>query len=172
MRGSVMKNIGVLGMLMVAMSGHAQGEEKSVFDRLVQQHDKVGSARFTAGDYRPGLLKHIVLFKYKDDVTEAQRAAVVARFLSLRRTTRPGETSPYILSIVEGPQNSGEGASRGFEQGFIVTFKSEGDRNYYVGKPLVTTPGHYDEAHEAFKAFVGPLLSEDNGVLVFDFSVR
>ncbi|WP_279577866.1 Dabb family protein [Serratia marcescens] len=112
-----MKNIGVLGMLMVAMSGHAQGEEKSVFDRLVQQHDKVGSARFTAGDYRPGLLKHIVLFKYKDDVTEAQRAAVVARFLSLRRTTRPGRPRRTYCPLSRGRKTAARGPAGDLSRG-------------------------------------------------------
>lgn len=141
-------------------------------DKLIQQRQSVGSDVFTAGDYKPGLLKHIVLFKYKKTVTQAQRDAVTSRFLSLKRSIRPGADAPYILSIVEGVQNSGEGVDGGFEQGFIVTFKSEGDRNYYVGKPLVDTEGDYDEAHDAFKQFVAPLLSDDNGVLVFDFSLR
>ncbi|WP_245199151.1 hypothetical protein [Serratia marcescens] len=34
-------------------------------DKLIQQRQSVGSDVFTAGDYKPGLLKHIVLFKYK-----------------------------------------------------------------------------------------------------------
>ena len=139
---------------------------------LNQQHQFVGNDVSTAGEYRPGLLKHIVLFKYKSNVTQTQREAVASRFLSLKRSMRPGADAPYILSIVEGVQNSGEGVGGGFEQGFIVTFKSEGDRNYYVGKPLVGTKGDYDKAHDAFKQFVAPLLSDDNGVLVFDFSLK
>lgn len=127
-----------------------------MFDKLSEQRQVVGVRVFTAPDYKPGLLKHIVLFKYKKTVTAAQRADVVSRFLSLRRTLRPGANAPYILSIVEGQQNSGEGADGGFEQGFVVTFKSEGDRNYYVGKPLVDTQGDYDLAHDAFKQFVAP----------------
>jgi hypothetical protein len=33
---------------------------------------------------------------------------------------------PYITSIETGLQSSGEGADQGFEQIFLVTFKSEG----------------------------------------------
>ncbi|TPW44775.1 Dabb family protein [Serratia sp. SRS-8-S-2018] len=139
---------------------------------LNQQRQFVGSDVPTSGEYKPGLLKHIVLFKYKSNVTQTQREAVTSRFLSLKRSMRPGADTPYVLSIVEGVQNSGEGVGGGFEQGFIVTFKSEGDRNYYVGKPLVGAEGDYDKAHDAFKQFVAPLLSDDNGVLVFDFSLR
>ncbi|HIF6626647.1 TPA: Dabb family protein [Serratia marcescens] len=141
-------------------------------EELMRKNETIDVAHFTASDYHPGLLKHIVLFKYKNGVTQAEKDAVAARFLSLKRTIRQKEISPYILSIVEGPQNSSEGLSRGFEHGFIVTFKSEGDRNFYVGKPIVTMPGYYDETHEEFKRFVRPLLNDDNGVLVFDFSLN
>lgn len=166
------KFIGMLLLLAVFISVYAQEKGSVMFNKLNQQRETMGNAAFTATDYRPGLLKHIVLFKYKKNVTQAQRETVTSRFLSLRRSMRPGTDTPYILSIVDGVQNSGEGVDGGFEQGFIVTFKSEGDRNYYVGKPLVDTEGDYDEAHDAFKQFVAPLLSDDNGVLVFDFSLR
>ncbi|PIJ49401.1 stress responsive alpha-beta barrel [Erwinia sp. OLTSP20] len=166
------KTTGLLFFLLIFISSHVQGENGVMFNNLSQQREVIGEAAFTAKDYKPRLVKHIVLFKYKPDVTAAQRDEVVSRFMSLSHSVRPGESSPYILYIVEGVQNSGEGADNGFEQGFIVTFKSEGDRNYYVGKPLVKTPGYYDEAHDAFKQFVAPLLSKDNGVLVFDFSLK
>ncbi|RFT83794.1 Dabb family protein [Serratia marcescens] len=167
----------IIGLLLfcaffVGVYAFPREESAAMVDKLSQSRQSVGSEVFTAGDYKPGLLKHIVLFKYKKTITQAQRDAVTSRFLSLKRSMRPGADAPYILSIVEGVQNSGEGVDGGFEQGFIVTFKSEGDRNYYVGKPLVDTEGDYDEAHDAFKQFVAPLLSDDNGVLVFDFSLR
>ncbi|BBG67778.1 Dabb family protein [Serratia marcescens] len=166
------KFIGMLLLLTVFISVYVQGKGNVMFNKLNQQRETMGNTAFTATDYKPGLLKHIVLFKYKGNVTHTQRDAVTNRFLSLKRSMRLGAEAPYILSIVEGMQNSGEGVDGGFEQGFIVTFKSEGDRNYYVGKPLVDTEGDYDEAHDAFKQFVAPLLSDDNGVLVFDFSLR
>lgn len=68
-------------------------------------------------------------------------------------------------------ETSGEGADQGLEQGFIVTFNSEGDRNYYVGQPVVTDSGFYDPKHQAFKDFVGPLLASTAAALVFDFTV-
>ena len=59
-------------------------------------------------------------------------------------------------------------------QGFIVTFKNESDRDYYVGKPF---SADFDPAHDEFKQFVGPLLSIDqngklDGVIVFDFNTK
>lgn len=123
----------------------------------------------TASDYRPGLIKHIVLFQYREATTPAQRQEIEDRFHALRTSTRGGEE--YILSIESGPQNSPEGLHRDLEHGFIVTFSSEGDRNYYLGEPLVMDPDFYDPAHHEFKQFVGPHL-KSNGVLVFDFPVQ
>ncbi|WP_454691920.1 Dabb family protein [Achromobacter aloeverae] len=129
-------------------------------------------AVFTGEAYQPGLLLHIVLFKYKPEVPARQKREAQRRFLALRESPRGDSGSPYILSITSGRQNSLEGASQGYEQGFVVTFKSGGDRNYYVGKPIVRDPGCFDPRHEEFKAFVGPLLAEQGGALVFDYFVE
>lgn len=117
--------------------------------------------------YRPGLVRHIVLFRYKKTVTQQQKQEVIKYFLALKHLARRNGAL-YVISIESGKQDSGEGVSQGFEQGFIVTFKSQGDRNYYVGTPVVTNPAYYDPAHQKFKDFVGPLLDK-NGSLVFDF---
>jgi hypothetical protein len=137
-------------------------------ERLRETLRRIGPAAFTARDYRPGLVRHVVLFRYRTDVTRAERREVVRRFLALRQQCRRGGW-PYIVSIEQGGQISGEAAGGPFEQGFVVTFRSEGDRNYYVGQPVVTDAAYYDPAHEAFKAFVGPLLDR-NGVTVFDYA--
>ncbi|MFJ4261670.1 Dabb family protein [Paenarthrobacter nicotinovorans] len=126
-------------------------------------------AVITAPHYRPGVIKHIVLFQFRETTSQAQRQEIEDRFHALRTSTRGGQT--YILSIESGPQNSPEGLHRGLEQGFIVTFGSEGDRNYYLGEPLITDPDCFDRAYHEFKQFVGPHLQPD-GVLVFDFPVK
>lgn len=128
----------------------------------------VGLERFTARDYRPGPVTHIVLFGYAPTTTDEQKADVARRFHALADTERDG--SPYIVSITSGAQISGETAPGGFDYGFVVTFASLGDRNYYVGEPVVTDPAFYDPVHHEFKAFVGPLLRKgSDGALVFDF---
>jgi len=123
----------------------------------------------TASDYRPGLLRHIVLFQYRDTTTPGQRQEIATRFHALKKSTRGGRE--YILSIEFGPQNSPEGLNRNLEHGFIVTFRSEGDRNYYLGEPLIKSPECYDPAHHEFKKFVQPFVTSA-GVLVFDFTVH
>jgi hypothetical protein len=130
--------------------------------------EAVGVDRFTARDYRPGTVTHIVLFKYAPAATEADRAEVARRFHALAATDRGG--APYIVSITSGAQRSGEAAPGGFEHGFVVTFSSFGDRNFYVGEPIVTDPEFYDRVHAEFKEFVGPLLAPPGDVLVFDFA--
>lgn len=141
-----------------------------MFDILSLKSKETGSKVFTAHNYHPGIIKHIVLFRYKENVTPEQKKEVIQQFLKLRDSKRPGEQHPYVISIMTGSQNSGEKVSMGFEQAFIVTFNSEGDRNYYVGTPLVEDPAYYDPNHAEFKKFVGPLLANNHGVLVFDFN--
>ncbi len=116
------------------ISGSTDFGYLSPADQLKQDLARVGVAKFTAPDYKPGLIKHIVLFRYAPTVTPQQKLEVVQRFLSLqRRCKRNGK--PYLVSIQTGSQNSGEGVDQMMEQAFIVTFRSEGDRNYYVGSP-------------------------------------
>ena len=144
---------------------------RTVADRLRDEMDQIGAPAFTAADYKVGPIKHIVLFRYRAEVTSAQKDDVRRRFLALRSSARRND-APYIEDILSGDQSSGEGADQGFEQASILTFRSEGDRNYYVGTPIVTDPDCCDPAHDRFKAFVGPLLRERDGALVFDFLAR
>lgn len=128
-------------------------------------------ATLTAPDYRPGPVKHIVLFRYASSTTQAQRHEIEERFHALQASPRNGK--PYIVSIESGTQNSQEGHHHGLEHGFIVTFRSEGDRNYYVGKPLIQNSQLFDKAHDEFKKFVASHLAthETPNVLVFDFTL-
>jgi hypothetical protein len=155
--------------LLVASPDPQDAEPCSAAERLKQELATVGVERFTAPNYKPGLIRHIVLFRYNEAVSSEQREDVIRRFLALR-TLAKRKGRPYILSIETGSNISGEGLDQCFEQGFIVTFKSQGDRNYYAGQPVVTDPSFYDPDHQAFKDFLGPLLDQ-NGALVFDFSV-
>ncbi|WP_028032436.1 Dabb family protein [Chelativorans sp. J32] len=144
-------------------------ENMSARQILDKEISEVGVSTFTGADYKPGLIRHIVLFRYKDGTTAEQRQEIRDQFMALaKKATRNGK--PYIVSIESGAQNSGEGVSGGFEEGFIVTFSSEGDRNYYVGTPVVTEPKFFDPQHQKFKEFVGPYLA-DSGVLVFDMRI-
>lgn len=121
----------------------------------------LGLDRFTACDHGVGEVTHLVLFRYTSDTTDAERAEIARRFHALASSERDGE--PYILGITSGEQNGAEGDGR-FDRAFVVRFASLGDRNYYVGEPVIQEG--FDPVHAAFKEFVGPHLDD---VLVFDF---
>lgn len=140
----------------------------SAAERLGEELKAVGPRGFVDQNYKVGVVRHIVLFRYMETVSKQERQEITMRFLALRGSLRNG--APYIVSIEEGAQNSGEMADGGFEQAFAVTFSSQGDRNYYVGQPVVSNPDFYDPAHQEFKEFVGEFLAP-GGVLVFDYAV-
>lgn len=125
--------------------------------------------KLTRSDYKPGIIRHIVLFRYREDIDETNQRHIEQRFRELQASTRNGRR--YILSIESGTQNSPEGLGQGYQQAYIVSFASQGDRNYYVGKPLISDPALYDPTHHAFKSFIAAFISEQpSSVVVFDFS--
>jgi hypothetical protein len=133
---------------------------------LLEELAAVGPEAFTSRQYRPHRVLHLVLFRFRSDVSADLVAETASRFLALTDSPRE-DGQPYIQSIDAGTQRSGEEAGHGFEHAFVVTFASEGDRNYYVGEPIQPDPRWFDGGHAAFKEFVGPLLA-DEGALVFD----
>jgi hypothetical protein len=116
-------------------------------------------------------IQHIVVFRYRADVAAATKADLAAHFLALKDLAkRDGQR--YIVSITGGQAISKEGFDQGLEQAFVVTFKNEADRNYFVGKPYSDT---MDPAHQALVQVVVPLIAVDaagklSGIFVFDFS--
>jgi hypothetical protein len=136
-------------------------------ERLRSEVTSVGIERFTAREYALGPVVHVVLFRYLPKISDGVRHEVLRRFLALAETHRAGE--PYIQSVVGGPPMGGEGSEAGFDHGFVVTFASAGDRNYYVGEPVVSDARFFDPVHADFKRFVGPLLAP-GGVVVFDIA--
>lgn len=96
------------------------------------------------------LLRHVVLFKFKADATPEQIDRVVAGFREL-----PGKIKE-IHSFEWGTDNSPEKLSKGHTHCFLVTFRSEGDRDAYLPHP----------AHQAFVAVLKPILED---VTVVDY---
>ncbi|MEO0734770.1 MAG: Dabb family protein [Bacteroidota bacterium] len=96
------------------------------------------------------LLRHAVLFSFKEDSYPAGVAEVENAFKAL-----PAQI-PEIHDFEWGTNNSPEGLDRGFTHLFFVTFKSEEDRATYLPHP----------AHQAFVEVLKPHLDE---VLVVDY---
>ncbi len=96
------------------------------------------------------LLRHAVLFSFKEDSYPAGVAAVEAAFRAL-----PGKI-PEIHSFEWGTNNSPENLAQGYTHMFFLTFLSEADRAVYLPHP----------AHKAFGEVLGPHLDQ---VLVLDY---
>lgn len=95
-------------------------------------------------------LNHVVAFKFKDTASKDDIKKVEDAFLALKTKI------PQIASYEWGMNNSPEGLNKGCTHGFILTFKSEKDRDDYLV--------HTD--HKEFGKLVGPLLAD---VFVIDF---
>ena len=97
-----------------------------------------------------GLLRHVVLFKFKDDTTEEQIKSVESAFSGL-----PGKI-PEIHAYEWGINDSPEGLAEGYSHCFLVTFNNEAGREVYLPHP----------SHKEFGTLVRPNVEK---VLVFDF---
>ncbi len=95
-------------------------------------------------------LRHVVAFKFKADATPEQIQKVQDAFKALNVSI------PQIRKFESGVNNSPEKLNKGCTHGYILTFKSEKDRDDYLVHP----------EHKKFGALVGPTLDD---VFVLDF---
>ncbi len=95
-------------------------------------------------------LRHVVLFKFKDNTPPATVNEIEQAFIALP------DQIPQICAFEWGTEMSVESLSQGFTHCFLVSFKSEDDRAAYLPHP----------AHKAFGELIGPHLDK---VLVVDY---
>src|SRR5687767_10240942 len=95
-------------------------------------------------------LRHVVAFKFKETATPEDIKKVENAFRDLKKKIKE------IQDFEWGTNNSTEGHNKGTTHGFILTFKSEKDRDAYIVHP----------DHKEFGKLVGPLLGD---VFVIDF---
>ncbi|MCJ7692656.1 MAG: Dabb family protein [Sedimentisphaerales bacterium] len=99
----------------------------------------------------PGrLLRHVVLFKFKDGTTDAQIGQIERAFCALPRKI------DAIYDFEWGTDVSVENLQQGFTHCFVVSFRSRADRAKYLPHP----------AHKMFGERLGPHLDK---VLVIDY---
>jgi hypothetical protein len=96
------------------------------------------------------MLRHVVIFKFKEASPAIEVQKVVDGFRAL------GSKIPEIASFEYGTNNSPEGLNDGFTHCFLVTFKSEKDRDAYLPHP----------AHKAFVELLKPHLDK---AMVIDY---
>lgn len=113
------------------------------------------SATATAADKPPGAKKllHVVSFKFKPTATPEQIKEVTDAFSALPKKIK------VIQSLEWGTNVSPEKHDKGFTHGWVLTFKSEKDRDDYLVHP----------DHQAFGKLVGPVLAD---VFVIDYWAR
>jgi hypothetical protein len=109
----------------------------------------------TQADAQSGLatqkmLRHVVLFKFKETSSAADVKKVEDAFRALPSKIKE------VKSLEWGTNNSPEGLAQGFTHCFFVSFTSEKDREVYLPHP----------AHAAFVEVLKPHLDK---VLVIDY---
>ncbi len=96
------------------------------------------------------MLRHVVLFKYKDGTSDEKLEELVLAFKAL-----PSKISS-VAAFEWGTNNSPEGLADGFTHCYFLTFQSEAGRDEYLKHP----------AHEEFVGMLRPHLDK---VLVVDY---
>ena len=99
---------------------------------------------------REGKLNHVVALKFKESATQEQIRAVEKAFRELK------EKIHQIDSLEWGTNVSPEKHDKGFTHCFVLSFKSDKDRDAYLVHP----------DHKAFGKVLGPVMAD---VFVIDF---
>ncbi|MFP4055375.1 MAG: Dabb family protein [Candidatus Brocadiia bacterium] len=100
-----------------------------------------------------GEVRHVVLFKFKDDATRQQIEEIEGAFRAL-----PSKI-PQVRDFEWGTDVSTEGLAQGYTHCFLVTFEDAEARDAYLPHP----------AHKAFVEQLQPVLDK---VLVIDYVAR
>jgi len=100
-----------------------------------------------------GVVRHVVLFKFKDGATAEQVRGIEEKFRDLKARI------PQILDLEWGTNVSPEKHAQGFTHCFFLTFRDAAARDAYLPHP----------AHKEFGAQLGPILDK---VLVVDYVSR
>ena len=101
-----------------------------------------------------GLLRHVVIFKFKESSAKASVDSVVNAFVALK------DKIPVVKKLEWGLNDSPENWHQGFTHCFILTFANKKDRDeVYQVHP----------AHKAFQKILGPHMEK---VFVVDYAVE
>lgn len=102
-------------------------------------------------------VRHVVVFKYKPEATEAEIAQVTKAFSELKKTI------PGIISFEHGINDSPEKKNQGFTHVYMVTFKNAEARDTYLPHP----------EHKKFGQLLGKLnILEDLFVVDYSPSIK
>ena len=97
-------------------------------------------------------VRHLVLLRFTDDTSAAERDSIATEFAALRAQIAG------ITAFEWGTNVSPEGLTKGFTHAFALTFTDSAARDAYLPHP----------AHRAFVERMKPHVAD---VLVFDYPV-
>jgi len=112
-----------------------------------------GSSIFTSpmsAAEKERVLRHVVMYKFKDDITPAQLKEVIDTFAALPKKI------DTIIGFEHGANVSKEGKADGLTHIFVVTFKNEADVAAYL-------------VHPAHEGYVKVAKDRREKVVVFDY---
>lgn len=121
--------------------------------RMVEGLARAGIVPAASSPEDRKVLRHVVMFRFKETTTPADVERIVEAFRAL-----PGSIDA-IRGFEWGTDNSPEGLQQGLTHCFLLTFASEADRDAYLPHP----------AHKAFVDLVGPHVEK---VTVVDYWAR
>ena len=75
------------------------------------------------------VLRHVVSFQFKDEVSAENKAQAIQIFVDLK------DKIPEIIKFEGGQNINGKGQSRGLTHCFVLTFESEAARDIYLPHP-------------------------------------
>lgn len=75
------------------------------------------------------VLRHVVSFQFKADISKERQAQAIEDFLDLKKQI------PEIKKFEGGKDVSVEGLNKGFTHCFVMTFESEAARDIYIPHP-------------------------------------
>jgi hypothetical protein len=96
------------------------------------------------------VLRHVVMYKFRDDLPPAQLKEVIDAFCALPTKVKS------IIGFEHGTNVSKEGKSEGLTHVFVVTFKNEADVAAYI-------------VHPAHEEYVKLARDRREKVVVFDY---
>ena len=118
---------------------------------LAAAFSMVGFAADPVG--KTGMLRHVVALKFKAGTDADQIRKIEDAFRDLKNKI------PQIAALEWGTNVSPEKHDKGFTHLFILSFKTEKDRDAYLPHP----------AHKAFGKVLGPVMDD---VFVIDFVAK
>jgi ribosomal protein L23 len=116
----------------------------------VMSQEKSSTSMQTQKTTQAPVLRHVVIFKFKDTATPEQVKEVEKAFSAL-----PSKINT-IIGYEWGTNISPENLAQGFTHCFLVTFKDVAGRDFYLPHP----------AHKEFGKILSPYLDK---VMVIDF---